>query len=230
MTTNPTPDQLFNGSVHRFSNGYGRGLRVKTERNKMTLPPSIPKYRYPPEDDPNYFKSTKHEIVGDKAFKRLADQMIHQESGQWGSFLLKDQPTAPSVNYKKIRNRQVEEASQERNTARQHLAVGSQPRQQEQTKPQQSARSNSARDNIGTLFNNTTSNNLAICLGGSESARKEVYARSLNNLDPAFRKSLRTDLIASILPNRPVNEQRWAASRNVLSAGATQVWSSSLRY
>lgn len=225
MANSEVQESLFKGSIHRFSNGYGRGLRLKTERNMMTLPPSIPKYRYPPEDDPGYFKSTQ-KITGDKAYKRLADQVVHQESGQWGSFLLMHQPTAPSVNYKKLRNHQrgYHEVKEDKQFPQQrHSQV-----QHQHNMPQQTTPFTSARDQVGTSYNIGT-NSVDVCLKGSESARKEVYAHSLNNLDPAFRRS-RSDLIASILPNRPVNEQRWAASRNVLAAGATAVWSSSLRY
>ena len=78
------------GSGHQYSMGYGYGARVSTARNVQTLPASIPQYRYPPvsERSENLFRSRPMGLTGYKADKRLADQIVHQTSGDYGKFLI----------------------------------------------------------------------------------------------------------------------------------------------
>ena len=77
------------GSVHKFSPGYGYGVRMPTVRNEPTLPASVPKYRYPPMTtrEENMSKSMTLDVSGPKAIQRNKDQMMFQTSGDYGSFL-----------------------------------------------------------------------------------------------------------------------------------------------
>jgi len=84
------------GSMHKYSDGYGYGQRYPTSRNQCTLPVSIPIYRHLPltERYLNHTKSSPQILLGDKADKRQADQIVYTTNGEIGKFYIDSEPKA----------------------------------------------------------------------------------------------------------------------------------------
>lgn len=74
------------GSIHTYTNGYGYGMRMPTERNRVAEKFSIPKYRHLP-DTSRFIAGTKNKpqiLKDEKGERRMNDSIKFLTSGEVG--------------------------------------------------------------------------------------------------------------------------------------------------
>ncbi len=104
MSYAPASVPAYTGSIHKYGDGYGYGIRVPTARNLQTKPAAVPQMRFP-QDTSRFTDGTKPTPLirnDERAHRRLADQMSMQTSGDYGKFLVDTDSKAVKLNSGKI--------------------------------------------------------------------------------------------------------------------------------
>lgn len=236
------------GSLHRFRDGYGFGATVPTSRNAPTLPPSVPAYRYPPEFDsiPDKQKPMKLARKDVKSIRRQADALEKLTSGAYGSFLspqfqasreaytLNSQPPRPSVH--------STAGITLYNLRPQTTSFGMRP-------DHSGGGTNSNQDVTYQQMNRTHNQHVKMpdaptpryqvavvspstrLISTSQGSRQDLFRSTLENLDAAFSRKAKYDLIATGEINQ--NSDSSVARRCVLESETSHLrnypWTNKLR-
>jgi len=207
--------------------GYGYGARVPTARNVQTLPASIPQYRYPPvsERSENLFRSRPMGLTGYKADKRLADQIVHQTSGDWGKFLigvdssdarLFMKPVPATLAMKKAKSLTASPNTNDNNNNNNKSSTNNSVH----------STSNSARND----FNDSRELKSYREEGSSRGESMRQVQNTLKAIDfKAFPKHAKYNLRAAIQPPPSENQYRGVATNNQLGYKNCLNWSGQLR-
>ena len=207
----------------------GVGARYLTSRNQQTLPANIPQFRHAPLTERFLKATTSTKLIqdDDRSLRRNADQIVKLTSGDYGKYLIDTESSVVRLNMKASRPmehfsldpspnlyRTVDpKATMPLNEFDKSFRIDKDPILLEK-KNQETARS-TARQTTGRT---------------EESARGEnKYISTLNNLDGAFNKFSRRDLLAASLPLRAEQELRWCAISNHRCAQQSESWGRSLR-
>eukprot|EP01039_Chlorochromonas_danica_P007947 gene7947-8767_t len=205
------------GSLHKFSDGYGYGARYPTERNRVNVPASIPKYRHPPDSE-RFLAGTRSVVRAqrdDRSLRRNAEQLFYQTSGEVGSYYYGVEPEFMHLNRKPL----------EATTRRGHDLFSANktagpPAESAATtiskdSPWASSRSNqSARFSDYSMEKRSAYSTPRSQRQGNEHVTQEKLNWTLTNLNPSFERHARYDLMAASQPRKPVQESVWSATGN----------------
>lgn len=194
-------------------------MRYPTERNRMTVPANVPKYRHLP-DTQEYLKgcsSTKLIKEDDKALRRNTDAIVFQTSGDYGQHYLGIETKTLRLQRKGISPAQT---MMTRTMEQRQRKVEFEP----QT-TQQSARS----DISGSLLTDRSSIQSFREEFNNKNINSETYTKTLNNLDKAFDRRAKKDLVAATLPKKSTQELVWCGTSNEHNALQSKPWADYLR-
>jgi hypothetical protein len=212
--------------------GYGYGARCPTERNVQTLPASIPQYRYPPisERSENLFRS-RPMGTGYKADKRLADQIVHQTSGDWGKFLIGVDSSDARLFMKQVpATLAMKKAKSLTASSNNNNNNNNSNNNNNNNNNNNSSTNNSVHSNRND-FNDSRELKSYREGGGSSSSKGEsMYQNTLKAIDfKAFPKHAKYNLRAAIQPPPNENQYRGVATNNQLGYKNCLNWSGQLR-
>lgn len=106
----------------------GYGARYPTERNQMTLPAAVPKFRHVPDSE-RYKRVTSSTVLikrDEGALKRNAEQIVFQTSGEIGRFTLGIEPENLRILKKPLRNKSDYSYTSSKDDNRNHHTQSSQ--------------------------------------------------------------------------------------------------------
>lgn len=236
------------GSMHLYSDGYGYGARIPTERNRMSLPASVPLHRHPPES-PHFLegcRSTQLVKADDRALTRNAHAVMHQTSGEIGFHYLGFDPEPIRLLKKPLREPHVHTSVPKSHDSFNN-SINSQKNNFNSSNNTNNNNTVSARGNDGrasarsvpstgrsidSRWSNeysrpaTTRDEFA---HSSSDAKRDKFVQTLRTLDSSFGTQSRKDLFAASQPSKSVNEMVWVATSNNHSALQSRSWSNKLR-
>jgi hypothetical protein len=227
------------GSMHLNSDGYGYGARIPTERNRMSLPASVPNHRHPP--DTAHFlegcRSTQIVKVDDRACRRNAEAIMRQTSGEVGFHYLGIDPEPLRLMKKPLREPHVHTIVAKTHDAF-YSSINSDKSQNNSISARENARKASARSmpstgrSIDSRWSNEYSHSSARenpTSHASSDSKREKFAQTLRTLDSSFGSQGRRDLFAASQPTKPMHEMVWVATSNNHAALQSRSWSNKLR-
>jgi len=217
------------GSLHIYSDGYGYGKRIPTERNRMTVPANVPKYRHLPDSE-DFLKgcsSTKVIKDDDRSLQRNADAICFQTSGGYGQHYLGIEPTNLRLQRTGISPAQTIE----KEMMKKYVTYNHQTTKFIAEPSAMTGRS----DISGSLYTDRSpqpsyrDTTYHINNNNSSSGGNNAYIRTLKNLDQSFDRRAKKDLVAATLPEKSVQELVWCATSNDHNAQQSKQWSNYLR-
>jgi hypothetical protein len=215
--------------MHINSDGYGRGVHCVTARNVPTWPANVPQFRHPPDSE-RFLRGTRPTpgatscwpSSNHRAQVRNADQMVHQTSGDYGKFLYDTDSRAVKLN-KGTMNPRPSELAATRAAAESAAALGS---SRGMARSSNSATQRTARSDLSARSSGGG--------GGAISSHRAppveyTAVSALRELDSAFSRKNRRDLIAATLPLRSDHELILSATSGNLQQLQSKPWAEKLR-
>jgi hypothetical protein len=193
--------------------GYGK--RYPTERNQMTHPANVPKYRHVPDSE-DFIKgcsSTKVIKTDDKALQRNAQAVVFQTSGDYGKHYLGMDP--PLLKLQKTGISPAQTVSRQSTWRPENYRAAASDVTARSDVSESLMTDRSSLQSFRDDFNNNQ--------GGS------MYAKTLKNLDKTFDRRAKKDLLAATIPTKSAQELVWCATSNDHNAQHTKHWAFYLR-
>lgn len=193
--------------------GYGK--RYPTERNQMSVPANVPKYRHLP-DSADFVKgssSTKVIKTDDNALTRNAQSIVFQTSGDYGKHYLGIDP--PVLKLQKTGISPAQTISR-----------------QSPWKPENfraAASDVTARSDISESLMTDRSSLQSFREDFHNNHGGSMYAKTLKTLDKSFDRRVKKDLMAATAPTKSAHELVLCATSNDHNAQHTKHWAFYLR-
>mmetsp|Transcript_3141 Transcript_3141/g.4906 ORF Transcript_3141/g.4906 Transcript_3141/m.4906 type:complete len:259 (+) Transcript_3141:53-829(+) len=243
------------GSCHKFSDGYGYGKRYLTSRNQITVPHSVPEFRYPAPTEryQRVTSSTKLVHNDNRAQLRNVHSIQLQTSGEVGRYLLDPRFEGEKLLKKMLQphaklgkkfvgtNSPVRDGSNGSVASQSNSSIRGEASRAEEAHALLQSKSPVPAQ---TLIKTATAPDWHSQLdsGRQESGRKSSnrsgndqnpnispYMSTLKQLDKSFTNSNRRDLVAASAPSRSREELVWCAANNNRGAMASHAWADRLR-
>jgi hypothetical protein len=223
-------------------NLIGYGARVPTERNKMSLPANVPRYRHPLDTERFlHGRSSVQRIkVDEQSQKRNADQILRQTSGEIGLHYLGFDPEPIRLNKKPLHETKT---NLHPTISKDHKLLFEQQTAEDSLKTSERIPTNKNYNQHGSIMNRSFSANQTIPSSSSyrnhsnsnfhqslsTEEKRKMYLETLNSLDKSFDRHCRQDLLTAALPPKPMHELVFVATSNHHAAMQSKVWSEKLR-
>lgn len=191
----------------------GYGARYPTERNRVNVPASIPKYRHPPDSE-RFLAGTRSVVRAqrdDRSLRRNAEQIVYQTSGEVGSYYYGVEPEFVHLNRQPLEatRRGHDLFSASKTAVPPAEATGSKCSPWASSRSNQSARFSDYSTDKRSAYSTPRSQRQ-----GYDQLTQEKLNWTLTNLNPSFERHARYDLLAASQPRKPVQESVWSATGN----------------